>query len=205
MGQEVLATQERLSGRQVLLQVYTSLFTKWAEENIESREIVFSSKARAEIANDSDHHRRRVGHTHYTRAALLVGEKNEWAISPGSTNGCDYDLAVISVSLNGKSEEEVIREIQATVEKGSCFCYSPIFINTIGELEINTKNWIGEKISEFLDSNPHRSIEGFLAHDPRIDVSYLDMNLQPEMHTIARYDTGVVRFLSNVFYSVLAF
>lgn len=193
-----MAEKQGLSARELLKGVYNTLKDG-------GREIKLPSKAMAEIANDSDWHRTRVGYTGYESAILLkVGEK-EWTVAFGTACGSypadpyNCDIAAVSVSTNGKSNKEIVKEIHGALEKGSYFRNSLIYAMADGQLAINKDGRFDQKVLELLGPR----VQEFIAQDLETDSRYFTMDLRPVVKSAVQYKPEFVVFLSDTFRTVL--
>lgn len=196
-----MAKKQGLSARQLLEGVYNLL-----KDKLDGREIKLLLKAMAEIANDSDWHRTRVGYTGYETAVLLKIDDKEWAVAFGTACGSypadpyNCDIAAVPVSTNGKSNEEIAKEIHKTLSRGGYFRDSLIYAMADGRLAINKDGRFGQKVLELLKPK----IQEFIAQDLETDSRYLHMDLRPVVKSVAQYKPGFVAFLYDTLRTVLA-
>ena len=194
-----MAEKQELSARELLEGVYNTL-------NDGGREIKLPSKATAEIANDSDWHRTRVGYTGYESATILkVGEK-EWAVAFGIKCGSypadpyNCDIAAVQLSGNGKSDEEVATEIHDALEGNSYFCNSLIYAMADGQLAVRTNGRFGQKLLGLL----RPKVQEFIAQDLETDSRYFTMDMRPIVKSAVQYKPKFVVFLRDTLRTVLA-
>jgi len=196
-----MVEKQGLSARQLLEGVYNSF-----KDELDGREVKLPSKAMAEIANDSDWHRTRVGYTGYETAVLLKIGGKEWVISFGTACGSypadpyDCDIAAVPISTNGKSDEEIAKEIHEALEKGSYFRNSLIYAMADGQLAISKGGRFGSKVLELLRPR----VQEFIAQKLEIDSRYFTMDLRPVVKSAVRYKPEFIAFLFDIFRSVLA-
>ena len=194
-----MAEKQGLSVRELLESVYNALKDG-------GREIKLPSKAMAEIANDSDWHRTRVGYTGYESATLLKADDKEWAMAFGTKCGSypadpyNCDIATVQLSGNGKSDEEVAVEIHDSLEGNSYFRNSLIYAMADGQLAISKDEQFGQKVLESL----RPKVQEFIAQDLETDSRYFTMDLRPVVESAVQYKPEFVFFLRDTLRTVLA-
>jgi len=196
-----MVEKQELSARQILEGVYNSL-----KDKIDGKETKLPSKATAEIANDSDWHRTRVGYTGYETAVLLMVDGKEWAVAFGTKCGSypsdpyNCDIAAVPVSTNGKSDEEIAKEIHEALEEGIYFHNSLIYAMADGRLAISKDSRFGSKVLELLRPR----VQEFIAQELETDFRYFTMDLRPVVKSAVQYRPEFIAFLFDTFRSVLA-
>lgn len=172
----------------------------------DGREIKLPSKATAEIANDSDWHRTRIGYTGYESATFLKAGDKEWAVAFGTKCGSypadpyNCNIAAIQLSSDGKSDEEVAVEAYDALQGNRYFYYSLIYAMADGQLVVNGDGYFGQKMLELLRSK----IQEFIAQELKTDSQYLTMDLRPLVKSAVQYKPGFVDFLCDTIRTVLA-
>lgn len=194
-----MTEKKGLSARELLENTYNALKNS-------GKEIKLPSKAMAEIANDSDYHRTRIGYIGYESATILkVGEK-EWAVAFGIKCGSypadpyNCDIAVVQFFGNGKSDEEVVTEIYGALRGNSYFRNSLIYAMADGQLAVNKNGQFNQKILELLKPK----VQEFIAQDLEIDPNYFTMDLRQVVKSSVQYKSEFVVFLSDTLRAVLA-
>lgn len=194
-----MAEKQGLSARELLEGVYNTLKDG-------GREIKLPSKAMAEIANDSDHHRTRIGYTGYESATLLkVGDK-EWVVAFGIKCGSypadpyNCDIAAVQLSGNGKFDKEIAVEIYDSLKENSYFLSSLIYAMADGQLAISKDGQFGQKVLESL----RPKVQKFIARDLEIDSRCATMDLRPLVKSAVQYKPEFVAFIHDTLRAVLA-
>ncbi len=196
-----MAEKQGLSARQLLEEVYNSL-----KDKLDGREIKLPSKAMAEIADDSDWHRTRIGYTGYETAMLLKADGKEWAVAFGIKCGSypadpyNCDITAVPVSTNGKPNEEIAKEIHKALEGGSYFRNSLIYAMADGQLAISKNGRFGQKVLELLKPK----VQEFIAQNLGIDSRYFTMDLRPVVKSAVQYKPEFTVFLFDTLRVVLA-
>ncbi|MFA5197788.1 MAG: hypothetical protein WC437_05220 [Patescibacteria group bacterium] len=127
---------------------------KHMRKKLNGKEVVLSESPQAEIANDSDWHRERVGYFIYKKVMTAVIDGKECVIALGTASG-DYpadpygcDIVAFRISLDGKSEKEVKELICKKLIEGSYFKNSVVIAMDDGRTTINPKGPFTEFIRE---------------------------------------------------------
>lgn len=119
--------KEGLFVRELLKNTYDRL----AERN-PHQEIVLAEPALAEIANDSDWHRTRIGYMKYEKANFLQLDNKNWAIGRGESYGSypaePYDSDILALEL--VYDEKKSEKIKEKIRKGRTLDLSTISIDT---------------------------------------------------------------------------
>lgn len=190
-----------LSARELLTATFNAL-----KMRLGGKEIKLPSEALAEIANDSDWHRTRVGYTGYESAVLLKVGGREWAVAFGTTCG-DYpadryncDIAAVRLSGHGKSKKQIAEEIRQALEGNSYFRGSLIYAMADGNLAGSSRSRFTRKVLEVLQPR----IRSFIAQDIKADPDYITGDLQPLVISAVRYKKEFAAFLSDTLQTVLA-
>ena len=194
-----MGKKQGLSARKLLEGVYNAL-------KKDGRKIKLPSKATAEIANDSDWHRTRIGYTGYESATLLkIGDK-EWAIAFGAKCGSypadpyNCDIAAVQLSGDSKPDEEVASEIHDALERNIYFRHSLIYAMADGQLALNKDGHFSKKVLEFL----RPKVQEFIAQELETDSRYFTMDLRPVVKSAIQYKPKFVDFLCDTLREVLA-
>ena len=194
-----MGEKQGLSAKELLEGVYNAL-------KKDGREVKLPSKAMAEIANDSDWHRTRIGYTGYESATLLkIGDK-EWVVAFGTKCGSypadpyNCDIAAVQLSGDGKSDEEVASEIHDALRGNSYFCHSLIYAMADGQLALNKDERFGQKVLDLL----RPKVQEFIAQDLETDSRYFTMDLRPVVKSAVQYKPEFVGFFRDTLHTVLA-
>lgn len=130
-----MSTQtETLGARDLLTEVFQTLVTKYA-----GVEMKFERGALAEIANDSDWHRTRIGYSRYKSVWVTTIGAKRWALAFGVAFGDypaePYNCDILALELHGPSDASVdIREVHGRISDSGYFRNSLIFAKASGEL-----------------------------------------------------------------------
>lgn len=170
-----MAKQKGLSARELLTEAFDDLRNKLGGKTVD-----LPSKALAKIADDSDWHRTKVGYSGYESAALVKCDEKWWAIAFGIRCGdypadpYDCDIAAVPVSVEGKTGDEVAKEIHDALEKNSYFRSSLIYAMADGSLAVKEERF-GPKVYELL----RPKIQEFTAQKLEVDPDVIMMDLRP--------------------------
>lgn len=183
-----------LSVRELLRQVYEKI-----GKELRGKQITLSDKATSEIANDSDWHRRRIGYMGYESVVLVqIGEKN-WVLGFGVACGSypaypySSDIVALSISPDGKSDEELTQEIYKAIETTSYFQNSIICGMADGQLFLNKNTPFGKKMTGILQSG----IKDYIAQNLETDPTVFLMDLRPVVKSSMKYKPEFVDFLKD--------
>lgn len=196
-----MVEKQSLSARQLLEGVHSLL-----KDKLDGKEIKLPSKAMAEIADDSDYHRTRVGYTGYETAILLKVDDKEWAVAFGTKCGSypadpyNCDIAAVPVSINGKSDEETAKEIHEALNGNSYFRNSLVYAMADGQLAISENSKYGQKVLELLEPR----VQEFIAQNLETDSQYFTMDLRPLVKSSVQYKPEFMVFLFDTLRAVLA-
>ncbi|MEI8339719.1 MAG: hypothetical protein WCF94_03575 [bacterium] len=133
--EEKKTVQEGLLIKEVLTQVYEGLKKKFGV-----KEIKLTEKAMAEIADDSDWHRTRMGYTGYNSCIFLKIGNKEFCVALGEKCGAypadpyNCDIAVVSVSRNGVNMEALDTKVSKALGENSYFRSSVIIAMADGSV-----------------------------------------------------------------------
>ncbi|MDD5032923.1 MAG: hypothetical protein PHC85_02310 [Candidatus Pacebacteria bacterium] len=191
--------KQGLSSRELLESVYNAL-----KEGC--REIQFSSRAMAEIADDSDWHRSRTGYTGYESAALFNAGGKKWAVAFGIKCGSypadpyNCDIAAVELTGGGNTNKEIAAEVQSALRRNSYFRDSLVYAMADGQLKVKKDGRFSKKTLELLGPK----VQEFVAKDVRIDPNYLTMDLRPVVKSAVRYKPEFVAFLRDTFRTLLS-
>ena len=194
--------QEGLSVRELLEQAFDAL-----KQDLDGREIDLPSIAVAEIANDSDWHRTRIGYTSYKKASLLMVGDKKWAVAFGTKCGAypadpyDCDIAAVQLSLDDEeSDEQVAVKVHQSLESNDYFRNSLLFSMVDGRLSASKNSYFGMKVLELLKP---RAVE-FVAQKLVTDPEHFTLDLRPLVKSAIRYKQEFVAFLAETFRTALA-
>lgn len=169
------------------------------EKEFRGEQIILSNRAMSEIADDSDNHRNRTGYMGYNSVVLVkIGEKN-WALGFGVAGGgypadpYSSDIIALSISPDGKSDEELTQEIYRAIETTSYFHDSIICGMADGRLFLKENAHFGKKMMGILQSR----IRDYIAQSLEIDPTLLYMDLRPIVKSSMKYKPEFVDFLKD--------
>ncbi len=141
-----------------------------AERN-NPREIVFPRRVLTEIADDSDWHRSRSGYMCYKYAGLFHLDGKTWSITRGEKCGSypaepyDSDILALELLAEGKTLEQIQKELKEGIEHSSYFRNSLIFGMADGNLSSIEGSRFGREMSRRLQPEINR----FIAQEPEYD------------------------------------
>lgn len=196
-----MSKNQGLSARELLSETFNDLQIK-----LDGKSINLPSMAAAEIANDSDWHRTRIGYTGYESAVLVKNGNKQWVIAFGTkfgsypTNPYNCDIAAVPISVDEKPDDQVAKEIHDALEGNNYFRNSLIYAMADGRLAVNSEGRFGQKVFEFLQPK----IREFIAQELETDSRFLTMDLHPVMKSAVRYKREFVIFLSETLQAALA-
>jgi len=176
------------------------------EKKFKNKLVIFPEPVYAEIANDSDWHRTRVGYMRYEKADLFQFNNKEWAIARGVACGgypadpYSGDISALEFSSNGKLEKGIREELMNNFRGCSYFRNSIVYGMSDGCLAVNKKSEFGIKIVDILKPN----LKEYMTY-PEIDNRYFTMDLRPVVRSAASYKKefvgvlvdGIVKILSE--------
>lgn len=190
---------EELSVRELLKNTYERLAKRHPHQ-----ELVLEGKPTAEIANDSDWHRTRIGYMRYETAKLFQFNDKTWAIARGEKAGSypadpyDSDILALEFSTEGKSEEQIKEELEEKISRSGYFINSLVFGLADGRISANKNSPFTEKLFQLL-SDISKFIAQKLEHDE--ELFYLD--LRPAVSKEMRYTPEFVAYLTDSIEAVL--
>jgi hypothetical protein len=124
---------------------------------LDAREFAFSDPVLALIADDSDWHRTRQGHSRYASAWIFRrGDARVWAFSLGTACGhypadpFDRDIAAVRLRSDGVSENQILHTAQAALRDNRFFAQSLVFSMADGSLHVGRKSPYGQLVEERL-------------------------------------------------------
>jgi len=195
-----------LSVRELLKDTYELL----AERN-QHQEIVLEKPALAEIANDSDWHRRRIGYMKYERVNLFQFNSKDWGVGRGESYGSypaepyDSDILALKISVEDKTEEELKEDLGQDIRGSKYFKNSLVFGMADGSLGSGStfswfKNPFEEKMAELLKPK----FLDFMAQKPEYDKRYISLSTLGPVNTKSMlYKPEFVDFLTETIETVL--
>lgn len=196
-----MSKNQGLSARELLSETFNNLQIK-----LDGKSISLPSMAAAEIANDSDWHRTRIGYTGYESAVLVKNGNRQWVIAFGTKCGSypadpyNCDIAAVPISVNGKSDNRVAKEIHDALENNNYFRSSLIYAMADGRLVVNNEGRFGQKVFEFL----RPKIGEFIAQELETDPRFLTTDFRPVVKSAIQYKREFVAFLSETLQAALA-
>lgn len=170
-----------------------------------SREIKLPQTALAEIADDSDFHRTRVGYSGYDFAVILKLGDKEWAISLGTACGAypadpyNCDIVAVQVCTKGKTEKQLAIEIMKELIRNSYFCKSLIIALADGRITLMGTP-LSQKIGEILGPK----IDEFIAKEMEINPKVIHTDLRPVVTSAVEYEKAFVPVLCDAINKALA-
>jgi len=171
-----------------------------------AKEISLPDGAEAEIANDSDWHRTRVGYMHYEKVNLLnIGDRN-WAIGRGEKWGSypaepyDSDILALRFDAGNKTDGRIVEEIRRGIETSSYFQNSLVYGYADGNLGVCKSGRFGEEILKALKPK----VSSFIAQKAEYDEEHILMStLQYPTTQVMLYKPNFVDFLTETIEKVL--
>lgn len=190
-----------LNVRDLLKSTYSRL-----SERHNPEEVVLPNRVLAEIANDSDWHRTRVGYMGYESAGLFQFDGKTWAIARGEKCGSypaepyDSDLLALELIAEGKTSEQIQEELREGIGRSSYFRNSLIFGMADGNLSLSKDGRFGERMLRRLQPE----IQRFITQEPEYDRSVILVSTL-QYPTIKRmlYKPEFVDFLADSIEAVL--
>ena len=194
-----MAEEQELTAREIVEETYNYLKNK-----LDGRIIRLPLEAIAEIANDLNPRKARVGYTSYRSAMLLEINGKKWALAFGNIRGYraglyKCDIAAVQLSDNARTDGQTAAEIHNALEGNRYFCNSLICAMADGQLIVNKNGRFSQKIVELLGPK----IREFIIQELKIDTRRLTIDLRPVVESPIRYSPELIVFLSNVFHVVL--
>lgn len=192
-----------LSVRELLKNTYILLC-----ERHKPQQIVLADRALAEIANDSDWHRTRVGYMGYENVGLFGLNGKEWAIARGEACGSypaepyDSDILALEFDLKGlrKTKEQIQEELKEAIGMSSYFENSLVYGMADGNLAVSENSRFGKKMLETL----RPEMQKFIAEKPEYDSRYLSLStLSPVCTKNVKYKNEFADFLADSIENVL--
>lgn len=189
-----------LDVRELLKNTYDRLLKKHS-----SREIVFPIEVLAEIANDSDYHRTRVGYMGYKSAGLFQFNNKTWAIARGEKRGSypadpyDSDILTLPFSIKTSREEKIRDKLKKDIENNYYFRNSLIVGMADGIIGASQKNKLATKLFEIIG----HSFSSFISQKLEYHSELFYLDLQPAVKSPMLYKQEFVDFLANTIHQVL--
>jgi len=189
-----------LSVRELLDKTYERL-----EKKFEHKTITFPGPALAEMANDSDYHRTRIGYMEYKKANIFRFNGKEWAVAIGKAWGdypadpYDTDLSAIETKTEGKLEEQIQEGITKGFRGSNYFENSIVYGMRDGSLAIGKQSPFKDKVIEILRSQ----LENYMAKQPEYHDRLMTMDLRPVVTGRAEYKPELVDFLAEMTEKIL--
>lgn len=194
-------TSEALSVRDLLKQTYLLL-----NERHNPEKIVFSKKVLAEIANDSDYHRQRIGYMGYEFAGLFEINGKKWAIARGEACGgypadpYDSDIMALKFELESSSDEEKMNNLTKAIKESEYFKNSLIYGTADGNINVSGRGSFGTKIVDLL----RPKIKEFIVQKAEYDSQYISVStLSPVCKKSIKYKHEFANFLADSIETVL--
>lgn len=193
---------EELTVRELLKKTYENL----AEKN-SHKEIIFSEPALAEIADDSDWHRTKIGYMKYESANLFQFNGKKWVLSRGEKCGSypakPYDSDI--TALEPSEENPTTSYVRSKLESSCYFRNSLIFALADGNLTIGTsssffENPFEKRMKEMLEPR----LPEFVVQTPEYDTDMLlASTLQHPVTKEMLYRPDFVDFLTETIETIL--
>lgn len=190
-----------LSVRELLDKTYEAL-----EKKFEHKTVIFPEHASAEIANDSDYHRTRIGSMSYEKANVFRFNGREWAIAIGKACGSypadpyDTDISAIQTKTEGKLEKQIGKELMEGFERSSYFRNSIIYGMSDGSLAVGNQSPFKDKVLEILKPQ----MEKYMAKQPKYHDKFITMDLRPVVTGRAEYKPEFTKFLAESIATILS-
>jgi len=175
------------------------------KKNFEGKLIRLNKETRAEIANDSDWHRTRIGYMRYISAILLKSGDKEWIVAFGIKCGqypadqYDCDITAINFNSEGKSKKYITEEVSEALNKSKYFRNSIVFSKSNGRLVTNTEGYFYEKVKKiFLPRTKE-----FVAETLVVDHEHITSDAQSIVISPVLYKKEYVPIFSQMIGEVL--
>ena len=150
-----------------------------------------------EIANDSDHHRTRIGTMNYQDLVVISIENRNWIISQGLKSGAypgeEFTGDIIAVELFSETEnnDEIA---QYFCKHAGCYFRNSLVIGaSFGDLGSNESGYFGTKVQDFCYSIDR----DIIANESKINPNYISLNLIPIFDRKTTYKPKAVEVLAE--------
>ena len=160
--------------------------------------------ASSEVANDSDHHRSRIGDMFYNDVFIVVIGDRTWVIGCGRPRGYPADpyagdILAIDVSGSNRGDEGFIKELRRRIERETYFRNTLIIGVYSGNLAASDRSRFGRKVLEGIGTR----LQYCIAQKAQQNHEFLYLNLAPVMDKTTRYKLEAVDLLVEVITKVL--
>ncbi len=188
--------------RELLKETYSRLCKR---NNIE--EVVLNNMAFAEIANDSDWHRTKIGYMGYKSVGLFKYDGKIWVIGRGEACGAypaeRYDSDILALELQPEILDEIkksTRKLEKMIEESTYFRNSLIYGMADSSLAVNKNGRFGKTMIELIVPE----VEKFIAKDPEYDYECLSVStLDFVCKRPVKYKQEFIDFLTRCIEDVL--
>ena len=193
-----MAEKKGLYAKELLEGVYNALKNG-------GKEVTLPSKVTVEIANDSDHHRTRIGYIGYESATLLKIGRRKLVVALGTVCGdypadrYDCDIVAMRLSGKGKTDEQITAEARDALAKNYYLTHSLIIAMADGRLGLGKNKRTGRKMLRILGP----TIQDFIAQELQTDPTVLTGSLRPVVISPVLYKAEFVEFLHKTLRQVL--
>ncbi len=195
-----------LTVRQLLKATYDNLAERQPNE-----EVALPEQTLAEIANDSDYHRTRIGYMRYESAKLFQFGDKTWAITIGKKYGSypaepyDSDLSALELSIENKTQEQIIEGLGKKIDRSIYFRNSLIHGMADGNLAAGTSHhWLNNPFQGRILELLKPKIKDYIAQKPEYDTTMLlASTLQHPTNKVMLYKPEFVDFLVDTIETVL--
>jgi len=192
-----------ISSTELILQIWERM-----KNILGGRQISFATDSDpiAEIANDSDGHRTRIGYMRYTHVALIKAGERNFLLARGIKHGqypaelYDSDLTACPIEEEelADDEEELLVKVNNALSRSVYFRYSLVFTKMDGDLMV-TDSHLAQSVVQKM-----RTIESALvAVDPEYGSNILLSTLTPVVNRTTKYYPDAPGKLADVLIEVL--
>ncbi|MFA4999132.1 MAG: hypothetical protein WC519_00055 [Parcubacteria group bacterium] len=161
----------------------------------------------AEIANDSDVHRTRIGYMRYTHVALVKVQGENFLLARGIKHGQypaePYDSDLTACPLNEEDltddEAEFLAKANDVLSYSSYFAHSLVFTKMDGDLMVSDSHFARSVIQKVQTIGP-----GLVAVQPEYGDDLLSTTLTPVVNRTTKYYPEAPEKLAKALTEVLA-
>jgi len=174
--------------------------------DLRGKKICFPARIEAEIANDSDWHRNRVGYIGYDEAFLVKVQDKQMVIAlgekcgqyPGDQYCCD--LVVAFVLAKSKMPKDIKSSVREILSSNTYFHSSTMVAMADGRFGVRQGSPYLAQINAAISA---RILSDYTARDLEVDRDLLTMNLQPVVKAGVLYKEEFVDILADILKKVV--
>jgi hypothetical protein len=160
--------------------------------------------AHAEIADDSDYHRTRIGYATYKSAVVVEIAGKPRVLAFGGTGGSypsdPYDCDIAAPTFTEEnSEMDQAMQAYAALESNLYYRYSLIHAMSDGQLAVSGRSKLGRAVIQSIGPKLHE----FVAKDLEVDPNLFMMDLRPVVRSGVLYKPELVELLARTLHEVL--